>query len=33
MGGKGQLHVSAELAGGLERIDALGGGLDERPDH
>lgn len=32
MGGKGRLHVSAELAGVLERIDALGGMLDERAD-
>lgn len=32
MGVKGQLHVSAELAGVLERIDALGGMLDERAD-
>ncbi|MEV0321375.1 acyl-CoA dehydrogenase family protein [Streptomyces sp. NPDC050658] len=32
MGDKGRLHVSAELAGVLERIDALGGMLDERAD-
>ncbi|MFI8875687.1 acyl-CoA dehydrogenase family protein [Streptomyces sp. NPDC055243] len=32
MGVKGRLHVSAELAGVLERIDALGGMLDERAD-
>ncbi|MGW5867117.1 acyl-CoA dehydrogenase family protein [Streptomyces sp. NPDC055239] len=30
MGDRGRLHVSAELAGVLERIDALGGMLDER---
>ncbi|MGH4034054.1 acyl-CoA dehydrogenase family protein [Actinomycetota bacterium Odt1-20B] len=30
MGDTGRLHVSAELAGVLERIDALGGMLDER---
>lgn len=29
---KGRLHASAELAGVLERIDALGGMLDERAD-
>ncbi|MGE6733443.1 acyl-CoA dehydrogenase, partial [Streptomyces sp. NPDC059900] len=32
MGDRGRLHVSAELAGMLERIDALGGMLDERAD-
>ncbi|MEU2559907.1 acyl-CoA dehydrogenase [Streptomyces longispororuber] len=32
MGGAGRLHVSAELAGVLERIDAIGGTLDERAD-
>ncbi|MFF2020527.1 acyl-CoA dehydrogenase family protein [Streptomyces sp. NPDC058171] len=32
MGDEGRLHVSAELAGVLERIDALGRTLDERAD-
>ncbi|MGW1143954.1 acyl-CoA dehydrogenase [Streptomyces sp. NPDC002454] len=32
MGDQGQLHVSGELAAVLERIDALGGVLDERAD-
>ncbi|MGX2994936.1 acyl-CoA dehydrogenase family protein [Streptomyces sp. JNUCC 64] len=32
MGDEGRLHVSAELAGVLERIDAIGGTLDERAD-
>ncbi|WP_282797946.1 acyl-CoA dehydrogenase family protein [Streptomyces sp. CC224B] len=32
MGGGGRLHVSAELAGVLERIDAIGGTLDEQAD-
>ncbi|WP_445395547.1 acyl-CoA dehydrogenase [Streptomyces sp. LE64] len=32
MGDQGQLHVSGELATVLERIDALGGVLDERAD-
>ncbi|MEV3875133.1 acyl-CoA dehydrogenase [Streptomyces sp. NPDC049906] len=32
MGNQGQLHVSGELTTVLERIDALGGVLDERAD-